>query len=279
MSKHLTLVLTLFTFIGFGVAQNPHLPRASKPDPAAEQAARQAQLSHKVDSPDATSNCSYTFTTGTGQNFLQSCVTVNGNVVEFQSPESKESIRVGSYGEGYGFCDFNSNVAYYDYADYGDSGNWLAPTTVSHNATSAKIVRTTSDGIWTLTQTITQVAGTASVKVSMALKNNTGIERAGLLLRWVDADADSTYNNNWGSTSESAFAWNTYGYGLVMQSVAPWTYLEYGYVNSGHPNPCDTGASIIDSPVNGDYGMFLLYFFSSVPKNATKTVALTYKTM
>jgi hypothetical protein len=25
--------------------------------------------------------------------------------------------------------------------------------------------------------------------------------------------------------------------------------------------------------------MFLLYFFSSVPKNATKTVALTYKTM
>lgn len=279
MSKHLTLVLTLFTLTGFAAAQSPHLGRATRPDPAAEKAAMETQLSHKVESPDSTSTCAYTFTTGSGQNYVQSCVTVNGNIVEFQSPSGNESIRAGTFGEGYGICDFNSNVAYYDYAGYGDSGNWLAPTTVSHTATSAKIVRTTSDGIWTLTQTITQIAGSASVKVAMALKNNTGISRSSELLRWVDADVDSTFNNNWGSTYESAFAWNTYDFGLVMQSVAPWTYLDFGYVNSGRPDPCNLDSSLVATPTTGDYGMFLLYYFPSVPKNATKTVALTYKTM
>jgi hypothetical protein len=39
---------------------------------------------------------------------LQFCVTVNGNITEFQSPVGFEHIREGSFGEGYGICDFSN---------------------------------------------------------------------------------------------------------------------------------------------------------------------------
>jgi len=68
------------------------------------------------------------------------------------TPFNREHIAVGAAGEGYGVCDNTGAVAYFDYADYGDSGNWGAPTLVSQTATSVKIARTTSDGVWTLTQ-------------------------------------------------------------------------------------------------------------------------------
>ena len=46
---------------------------------------------------------------------------MNGNIVEFQSPKGAEYIRIGSFGEGYGVCDFTTTTRYSDYADYGDS--------------------------------------------------------------------------------------------------------------------------------------------------------------
>src|SRR5271156_2016023 len=48
-------------------------------------------------SPDATSDCQSTFTSGSGQTFFQFCVTVNGNVTELQSPAGFEHIREGLY--------------------------------------------------------------------------------------------------------------------------------------------------------------------------------------
>lgn len=64
--------------------------------------------------------------------------------------------------KGYGICDVNPNVAYYDYAS-NDSGNWGSTTVTTLNATTQVFVRTTADGIWQLTQTIMQLkASTAS---------------------------------------------------------------------------------------------------------------------
>ena len=55
-------------------------------------------------SSDVTTTCEYTFTSGgTGVDpYLQYCVTVNGNIVEFESPKGIESIREGIIGEGTG---------------------------------------------------------------------------------------------------------------------------------------------------------------------------------
>jgi hypothetical protein len=100
-------------------------------------------------SADVTDTCTYTFTSGSGTTFLKFCVTVNGNIVQFQSPAGVEQIFQGGTGlEGYGICDAtNANTQYYDYADMA-SGNWNNPTTVTHTSEEVKIERTQYNGGW-----------------------------------------------------------------------------------------------------------------------------------
>lgn len=98
-------------------------------------------------SPDVSTACAFTFTSGTGNKFMQYCVTKNGNIAQFQSPSGVQYISSSPIGEGYAFCDFDSSTQYYDYAGFGDSGNWQAPVTLSSSSTVVKIARTTSNGI------------------------------------------------------------------------------------------------------------------------------------
>lgn len=238
--------------------------------------AEKLNLARNTASTNSTDQCSYTFTTGSGQRYLQTCVTVNGNVVEFQNPLGIEDIRNGIFGEGYGMCDSGTN--YYDFAAYGDSGNWQAPVTLSSTATSVKIARSTTDGIWTLTQLIVQDTGNARLKVSMTLHNNTSSKREILLIRWVDADADNSLNNNFDATATSGFAWNTGGFGLFMQNRPPWTYLSGVGIDDNVPKPCSLNGITLTGPVFGDYAIYLAYVIP-IPAGASRTVGLTYQGM
>ena len=99
----------------------------------------------------------------------------------------------------------------------GTARNWKAAHLVSKTATVVKITRTTTDGIWTLTQTITRVTPTATVKVAMALKNNTAVARTVNLIRSVDVDANGTTTNNLDGTDNSAWGYNgSLGRGLML---------------------------------------------------------------
>jgi hypothetical protein len=93
---------------------------------------------------------------------------------------------MGPGGEGYGICNESPAQNYTDYAT-GDTGNWNAGTVLSSNSSSVKIVRSTGDGNWTLTQTITKVPATSSIKVVMALKNNQAVAKVVYLVRYADA--------------------------------------------------------------------------------------------
>jgi hypothetical protein len=257
----------------------------------------QQQADSKAASPDATDACSHTFTSGSGTTYLQFCVTVNGNIVEFQSPAGVEQIRQGSYAEGYGICDFNRSTAYFDYANDGDSGNWDAPVLVSKTATSVKIARTTSDGFWTLTQTISMVAGTNPyAKVVMAIKNN-GPSVAGdgegiYLLRWADADPDHAdpahgnqgYLEDFDRSLDSAWGYIPYlgngttndWYGLMIQNVGNSTpasvnVIRGGLTNgsSGGPDVCNPTNSA-ETNVDGSIG----YLYLLVVNNK-QTVTMT----
>ena len=123
----------------------------------------------------ATTTCSYDFTAGSGNTYISYCVTVNGNILEIVTPFGQSMLGVN--GEGYGICDQNIVPGGISYADYGvsDNGNWQNAVVLSHNATLVKIARTTVDGNWTLTQTITKIPSTTSIKVVMALKNNQAV--------------------------------------------------------------------------------------------------------
>jgi hypothetical protein len=160
------------------------------------------------DGPTSTSVCSFTFSAGSGNTFLKFCVTINGNVTQLETPAGQEFISKGGFSEGYAICDQTSGGKYYDYADFGDSGNWRAAKTVSQSATSVKISRTTSDGLWTLVQTFSLDATTAAAKIVMALKNNATGARLASLIRYADIDVGdgplpldnfaSSYNSAWG---------------------------------------------------------------------------------
>jgi hypothetical protein len=256
----------------------------------------QERPKHDAASPASTQTCTYKFASGSGTTYLQFCVTVDGNIVEFQSPAGVEQLNPQGIGprEGYGICDGFTDLAYYDYA-YTDSGNWGAPTTVSHTATSVKIERTTSDGAWTLTQTISSVGGTNPyAKVVMALKNNSGTTKEVVLLRFANAvpdsagstgnffqDYDGTVDSAWGNTPYSST--NGSGqYGLMIQNVgnpAPVSipYFRQGFATTGTaaPEPCNARMNLASPIVEAD-GSTVYYYVLQLTKDQTGTITERY---
>jgi len=251
-------------------------------DPTAQQAARENKLQYVGNvSPDATTTCTYNFTSGTGNKFLKYCVTKNGNITQFQSPSGQEYIATAPAGEGYAFCDFDSSTPYYDYAGYGDSGNWQASKLVSSTATAVKIARTTTDGKYTLTQTITQNAGNAAAQVSMSLKNNAATTHHVGLLRFADIDASGNTSNSFDYTYRTAFGYNNGGYGMqlfyISGAVANGPSLNGAFSQDipGGPNSCQIFLHTI-GPFSGDGSVFLQYDMM-VAAGATKTVQVGYR--
>ena len=189
----------------------------------------------------ATTTCSYDFTSGSGNSYLSYCVTVNGNILEIVTPFQQPML--GANGEGYGICNESPAQNYTDYA-VSDTGNWGNATVLSHSPTSVKISRTTADGNWTLTQTITMTPKT-SITVVMALKNNQSAAHVAYLVRFADAEPPSlSSESDWLGALDSAVARTSQGdpnYGLQLSKVGipPFSFWQ-GYaqsVNTG-PNAC-----------------------------------------
>jgi len=276
-----SIVLTLCSF---GVAARAAQPG---PDPAQEALAAAAQMKAAESaprSPSATSTCAFTFSVGSGATFLKYCVTANGNITQFETPQGHEHIAVGAFSEGYGICDMNANTSYFDYADSGDSGNWAPAQVVSQGAKSVKIVRTTSDGLWTFTQTITQLSGIPPMaSITMTLKNNSSIQKTVRLIRFADVDADGTFNNNFDGTVNSAFGWNSFGathaFGVVLLNVGKTIFAHGGYgqnVAFG-PDPCNPFAHSNFLTIGATDGSVAHFYTIDVRKGSTETVRVAYK--
>src|SRR6202020_720322 len=118
---------------------------------------------------EGVSGCSLSYFSGPLTTFTRYCLSANGNILQLDSPSGFEFINNGGLMEGYGICDDTSNVSYYDYASQ-NSGNWGGSVATAVNATTEKFVRTSSDSIWQLTQTIQQIkasaSGTGGVKIT-----------------------------------------------------------------------------------------------------------------
>ncbi len=285
--KNLMLGVAMLALCSSSFANDSKTTSNNASREAAAVAAQKAAAESAPHSLAATSTCSYNFTSGTNKTFLSFCVTVNGNIAQLATPVAREHIAVATAGEGYGVCDNAAGVAYFDYAGYGDSGNWGAPTLVSQTATAVKIARTTSDGVFTLTQTITKVASPPSVNVAMLLKNNTAVARSIFLIRYADVDVSGTTSNNFDATDSSAFGWNSSGsstppFGLAIQNVGN----PVGFANvlplaqnvPTGPNACIPGLNeVFGQPALATDGSIAIVYEGSVPKNGTRTVTMTYR--
>jgi hypothetical protein len=234
---------------------------------------------------DASNTCAFAYSSGSGNTFTQYCLSTNGNIVQFSSPSGYEFIHAGQVGEGYSICDFTppTPVPYFDYA-YLVSNNWGPTTVTTPSATAKKFVRATSDGIWQLTQTITQVKASAkaigSAKVVMALKNLTGISRTVYFIRYADIDANSSGDNNFNWTFNSAFgAAPGFGYGLgLTNNTFSIAHAGFTLNTFAAPDPCALGANENNQPFTGD-GSIGMSYAVVIPAGATKTVTMTYKPM
>jgi len=234
-------------------------------------------------SGDATSICDVTFSSGSSTNATKFCITVNGNIAQF-SVAGGEMIDVGGVGEGYGICDTSTGVEYYDYA-YLDSGNWLSPT-LAHSGNVVTITRKTTDGIWQLKQTITNVPATASgpgsAKVAMALKNLSNASRAAYLMRYADVDADGDgAGNDFDFTAQTAFGLEPHS-NRGLGSTNNTFNIKFGQDTfaqsaNGGPHPCNAFVNFAPQPFHGDGSIVQFWAFPMGGLNSAHTAVSTYK--
>jgi hypothetical protein len=255
--KHMKGLMVAAAVVSCGAlasAQHLAAPAVSSAPATVQQSATAAPT------PD-TSACAFSFTNAGPQNqFLRYCVTVNGNIVSFVSPNGFDQIAQGTIGEGYGICDTSTGVRYFDYSDFGDSGNWGGSVILASTATSVKITRTTADGAWTLIQTITKVGGASpSAKVTMALKNNSATRKEAVLVRYADVDPSDASSNGFGETFDSS-QFSAWGYlpansgrtsiglkitqlGNIAPASIPWGFVGLDQNTPAGPDPCNPGGA------------------------------------
>ena len=195
-------------------------------------------------SPQASQACQVTYSSGTVNTATQFCVTVNGNIPMFSVRGEQLFSPSGNPGdlEGYGFCDVTAGQRYYDYAAY-DNGLWNA-STFRQNGNTVTVTRTTSDGNWQLTQTIVNLPATASAvgsaKVTMKLKNLSGVGRFANLLRYAGEDL-AFVSNSYNTTRYSASGQFQFAAGLMITvNNFPSGFGEQAFVQNiqSGPDPC-----------------------------------------
>lgn len=234
----------------------------------------------------ATTTCSYNFTVRSTHSFLRYCVTENGNIQAIETPAGHRHL--GQSGEGYGVCQESPAIEYHDYATE-DSGNWNPAVMVSHTSSSVKIARTTSDGHWTLTQTISKSSGPPSIKVVMALKNNRDVAATAYLVRYADVAPDGIVVSHMGATANMAFGFYhdpddpPPRYGLLLENAGKQTfgYWQSLYQDGGvGPNPC--AWAFRGRQGFGEYVIFgglIMAYAGPVPALGTKTATMIYRGM
>jgi hypothetical protein len=231
-------------------------------------------------------SCTHLFTSGKSNNnaYLQYCVADDGLITSIETPFGH--LQLGSQGEGYGFCQESPAVEYHDFAA-GDSGNWNPAQVVSVSATSIRSSRSTSDGNWTLLQTISTLPVTGSIKVVMALTNHQPVAKVAYLVRFahVDPDGHDTYVT--GASLQSAFAWNAYAgkytvyHGLQLANAGAWSGYQQAFIQDAitPPNACAFAYNAYSfgvTPANDTTSLIYAYV-GTIPAHGTKTVTMTYR--
>jgi hypothetical protein len=137
--KKLILAVTVLALCSLSFAETPSATSANDEQEAKAALPKKGVAGAVPDSPLATDECSFTYTSGANSTFLQYCVTVNGNITQLETPSGHSQITVTTHGEGYGVCDVTGGgVNYSDYGLLGTTANWNPATLVSVTGTSEK---------------------------------------------------------------------------------------------------------------------------------------------
>jgi hypothetical protein len=232
-------------------------------------------------------SCFSTHTSGTGTTFMKICLSVDGNLVNFESPAGFKHLEAGDFGEGYAVCSSAGTHGY----DAGFAEGGFGPAIVMQpngpNTFPLTIIRDTLDGIFRLQQQFSRDTTEKDVTITMTLTNLSAIARSSVhLTRYFDGDIDNSVNGDYyARVADSVSAWENSGHGLMLtaltfnvahsagvQTFATWNPLAEG---GGGAKACGAGGTSPAFP--GDFVGRVDYSLGTLAGSATRTVRVVYR--
>jgi hypothetical protein len=197
--------------------------------------------------------CAKTFT-NTGPPAMTACVSSHGNI---------DTLSYGPFGgpvdhivsEGYCLREANTSLTYYDAG--GVETGW-GVATQSSTATTTTVTRTTTDGVFTLTQNIFFKYGSRLVLIGNLVKNNDTVGHGVFFTRYADIDMESLSGSDvFDTAGASVFAQESNGVALTSlgNPALLWNFGADTFANwsaSGRSS-CVGGALITGPTAPGDY--------------------------
>jgi hypothetical protein len=230
----------------------------------------------------ANNTCDYNYSCNAGADKLAYCVSIHGNMPSFESPAGQNHLSADDR-EGYGLCDVTAGgTEYWDFeGGWGESG-WGAAVTTS--LAPLTIVRTTTDGIWQLTQKYAKNCTDKEVKITMIVKNNSGVARTFKLMRMAKIDPNSSLSGHWISTPHTVLATEDGNdtHGMLLSCVKPSCAITHAtYVNN---YSYFTGGTIcnpvsLTTPYDSDDEGAILYGNVTLGPGASKTFYVQYRAL
>lgn len=207
------------------------------------------------------------------------CVSDSGNVVQMETPLGTQHLSTTSPAEGYGICDIETGVRYFDYN--GGAHNWQKKVNVI--STSPLVLgRTTTDGLWQLQETFTTSTSDSSIRIKMELHNQAAVNKRALLVRYADVNVNGSSSDYLMATTISADAIDTVSPpaspGMQLRDVkgaGPNVLPIVQKVPSG-PDPCAPAAHS-GNPFTVNNGSLELVYGTTVPKNGSRTFTALYR--
>src|SRR5215467_14805622 len=212
-----------------------------------------------------------------GAPVFEYCVSNNGNIDHLETPLGFNHLVPGHLSEGYGICDIGNKTAYYDYGDGGATSNWLPPNV--GRSYPLVIERTTSDGLWKLTQTFTtSVDGTIKIKMELANHNLQGTSRKANLVRFANVNVNGSAPNHFAVTPTSIVASSTTGGspGIQLQDAGKALNTPIGLTKPDARDPCNPTANSKAPLFTSDGAEELLYVLT-VPIGEQETASVFYR--
>ena len=224
--------------------------------------------------------CQATFTSGSGNSFLRWCVTINGNLLNFESPAGVDHI--GSI-EGYALCSPFGNA--FDAAGLGEAGFGGPGIVLAQSVSSITIERDTADGRLRVLQKFTRDTNENDVTIAVTVTNLSGEEIfAPRLSRYADFDVNLSSGGDVFSASVDG-VWATESLGITLSATSFKEPLSNTLVESftalagGTAAGCDgDSTNPLKLPTVGvDATARVTYFLRTLLPGQSRTVKFVYR--
>ncbi len=216
--------------------------------------------------------CARNLVFGAGATLFNTCLSNEGNVVQFIFSGADQFIGY----EGYQVC--SPTGIYYDLGNQGASG-WGPATVVqpTPGKLPITITRNSLDGHWNLKQTYAKDTVEDDFTITMTLKNIGGPVGAPVYLgRWNDFDNDGTVSQDDGIVTTDSIQTRGIGLrGVSLQAVTR-TTAHFALLGNWPTGAANCTAGSVASLINADLAGHVEYNLGGFNAGQAKTVKFSY---